>query len=220
MSVCLDRTSRRIIGVLLEKEATTPLGYPLSMNALLVGCCQKSNRNPVMDLQEFELEGALRSLQVEGWVVNVREAGSRVEKWRHKAEEKLDCSPAEASILCELMLRGPQQPGELRTRCKRLHGFADIASIMKSLDSLISSGLVVCIGKRPKERTERYDHCLYPADESRETPAAQSPQAEAPTSAPVDTPSPMSLADEVVERLERLEEQLQRLEARLDEITG
>lgn len=219
MSVYLDRTSRRIIGVLLEKEATTPQGYPLSMNALLNGCCQKSNRDPVMDLQEFELEGALRSLQVDGWVANVREAGSRVEKWRHKFEEKLDCLPEESAILCELMLRGAQQPGELRTRCNRLHGFADVAAIMDCLDRLIIRGLTQCIGKRPGERAERFDHCLYPQDELADSKEI-APSTIIPEMPPSHDAQLSHSTHDITDRLDRLEEQLQRLEMRLDELTG
>lgn len=189
------------------------------MNALLNGCCQKSNRDPVMDLQEFELEGALRSLQVDGWVANVREAGSRVEKWRHKCEEKFDCSPQETAILCELMLRGAQQPGELRTRCNRLHGSSDMAGIMDCLDSLIMRGLMQRIGKRPGERAERFDHCLYPQDELADSKgiAPSSIIAESPPSHDPQLPHP---AHDITDRLDRLEETLQRLETRLDELTG
>lgn len=215
VSLLLDRTSRRIIGVLLEKEATTPNGYPLSLNALLNGCCQKSNRDPVMDLQEFELEGALRSLQVNGWVANVREAGSRVEKWRHKAEEKLDTSPEETSVLCELLLRGAQQPGELRSRTNRLQGFSDMETLMGCVNGLIERGLVRRISRRAGERAERFDHCLYPEDEVADSPAADVFQTTEPTS-----PVPATSNTEWLDRIERLEEQVQHLQTRLDELCG
>ena len=108
MSMELDKTARRIIGVLIEKELSTPNLYPLTPNALRNGCNQKNNRDPVFQLQEFEIEGALRSLFVQEWVTNVSTANSRVLKWKHRADEKMALSKEELPIMAELLLRGAQ----------------------------------------------------------------------------------------------------------------
>lgn len=161
----LDRTSRRVIGVLVEKELTTPQQYPLSVNALVNGCNQRSNRDPVLHLQDFEVEGALRSLLLSGWVTEVR-GGSRVIKWKHRADEKLGATPDELTVMTELFLRGPQQPGELRTRVNRMHPCASVADVEDTLRRLSERGLVRQLVKKVGERIPRWDHLLYPESEA------------------------------------------------------
>src|SRR5262249_43624568 len=131
----LDRTEQRIVGVLIEKERTVPDTYPLSENALVDGCNQKNNRDPVLELQSFQVAGALMSLQEKGWVARV-DGRPRVTKSNHRVVERLGLGDAEISILAELLLRGPQAPGALKPRVARM-GFvgepAQIESVLQKL---------------------------------------------------------------------------------------
>jgi uncharacterized protein len=131
----LDALEARVLGVLIEKELTTPEQYPLSMNALVVGCSQKSNRHPLMEVGESETLSACERLRLMQLVGLVKEAGARVERWRHNARETLDLLTPELAVLAELLMRGAQQPGELRTRASRM---APIESLEK-LDEILAA---------------------------------------------------------------------------------
>lgn len=232
----LDRTSRRIIGVLVEKELTTPQQYPLSLNALQSGCNQRSNRDPVMHVQDFELDGALRSLMIAGWVTEVRGAGSRVVKWKHRADEKLAAEPHEMAVLAELFLRGPQQPGELRTRVNRMVPCASVAEVEETLRGLADRGLVVHLARKVGERIARWDHVLYPDSEATHDEAGFSVQQTSvhavagPLGETQDLPTPPSATpiqqtevptnddDAIIEKVRRLEEEVAELRERLDRL--
>src|SRR5580658_8282903 len=123
MDFSLDADEVRVLGALLEKEVTTPEYYPLSLNALLNACNQKSNRDPVVHFDEETVERVLYTLRDKGLLLNITGAGSRVPKYGHRLSEKLNLGRRELAILCELMLRGPQTLGELRTRTERMHHF-------------------------------------------------------------------------------------------------
>jgi uncharacterized protein YceH (UPF0502 family) len=136
----LDSPERRVLGVLVEKAKTTPDIYPLSLNALVAGCNQKSNRDPVMNLTEDYAEEALRGAQAKGLAVKI--TGGRVERWRHALYEALKVDKVELAILGELLLRGPQTEGELRTRASRMEPIADLDSLRAVLCALAARGLV------------------------------------------------------------------------------
>jgi len=158
MDVTLDAEETRVLGSLLEKEITTPEYYPLSLNALLNACNQKSNRDPVMHLDEDTLERALYTLRDKGLLVSITGAGSRVPKYGHRISEKFNLGRRELAILCELMLRGPQTLGELRTRAERMHPFGDLAEVESVIDRM--GELVTKLPRRPGEKEARYAHLL------------------------------------------------------------
>jgi uncharacterized protein YceH (UPF0502 family) len=158
MDLTLDADEVRVLGSLLEKEITTPEYYPLSLHALLNACNQKSNRDPVVHLDEDALERALYTLRDKGLLLNITGASSRVPKYGHRISEKLNLGRRELAILCELMLRGPQTLGELRTRAERMHPFGDLAEVETVLDRLPE--LVTKLPRRPGEKEARYAHLL------------------------------------------------------------
>ncbi len=174
MKVELTPEEARVIGALLEKEITTPDQYPLSLNALTSACNQKSNRDPVMNLAERDVQRLLDALSKRALVVDRSGFGSRVPKYRH-----LFCntefgsrkfSAGEVAVLCELLLRGPQTPGELRTHGARLHPFTDVEeveAILKALAKREDGPCVVRLARVPGQREARYAHLF-----SGEPPAA------------------------------------------------
>jgi len=160
----LDVQERRVLGVLVEKAKTTPDSYPMSLNALVAGCNQKSNREPVMDLEDVDVEDTLSRLQKKGLVVRVTQSGSRVDKWKHLLYDAWHLDRVDLAILAELLLRGPQTEGELRTRASRMEPFADLDALRKALDPLSRRGLVVYLtplGRRGTTLT----HGFHAADE-------------------------------------------------------
>ena len=174
MDLTLDADEIRILGSLLEKEITTPEYYPLSLNGLLNACNQKSNRDPIVHLDEDMLERALYSLRDKGLLVSITGAGSRVPKYGHRISERFNLGRRELAILCELMLRGPQTLGELRTRAERMHAFADLAEVESVLDRMAE--LVTKLPRRPGEKEARYAQLL-----SGEPPVSAPPPASAAT---------------------------------------
>lgn len=158
MDVTLDADEVRVLGSLLEKEITTPEYYPLSLNALVNACNQKSNRDPVVHFDEDTVESSLETLRKKGLSLNITGAGSRVPKYGHRLSEKLNLGRRELAILCELMLRGPQTLGELRTRAERMHRFDDTAEVESILDRMPE--LFTKLPRRPGEKEARYMHLL------------------------------------------------------------
>ncbi|HME10610.1 MAG TPA: YceH family protein [Bryobacteraceae bacterium] len=170
MDLHLEPAEARVIGALIEKEITTPEYYPLSLNALVNACNQKSNRDPVVDYDEELVDSVLESLRHKGLLTTVTGAGSRVPKYGHRLTDQLNLGRREIAILCELMLRGPQTSGELRNRTERMHRFDDIAEIESVLDRM--QELVMKLPRRPGEKEGRYAHLLSgePALEAAEEP--------------------------------------------------
>jgi uncharacterized protein YceH (UPF0502 family) len=158
MDLVLDAGEVRVLGSLLEKEITTPEYYPLSLNALLNACNQKSNRDPAVHFEEEDVERALYTLRDKGLLLNITGAGSRVPKYGHRLSEKLNLGRRELAVLCELMLRGAQTLGELRTRAERMHAFDDLAEVESVLDRMPE--LVTKLPRRPGEKEARYAHLL------------------------------------------------------------
>lgn len=157
MDNILDDIEARVLGSLIEKELTTPEYYPLSLNSLTNACNQKSNRDPVMVLTEEEVVRALDSLRFKQFVV-LSADGGRVPKYRHLLSEKLGLMPIELAIICELLVRGPQTVGELRTRGERMHPFGDLASAEEVLMELTNreKPLVVLMARQPGRKEGRY----------------------------------------------------------------
>jgi hypothetical protein len=180
MDLTLDAEEIRVLGSLLEKEITTPEYYPLSLNGLLNACNQKSNRNPVVHLDEQALDRALYTLRDKGLLVSITGAGSRVPKYGHRISEKFNLGRRELAVLCELLLRGPQTLGELRTRAERMHPFGDLAEVESVLDRMPE--LVTKLPRRPGEKEARYAHLLSgeaPISAGPPVSAASPPAAEA-----------------------------------------
>jgi uncharacterized protein YceH (UPF0502 family) len=134
----LHPTEVRVLGALLEKDQTTPEYYPLTVNALVNACNQKSSREPVVNYSEEIVTEAVASLQYKGLALRISGAGHRVEKYAHRLGEKLNLGRREMALLCVLMLRGPQTVGELRGRTERMHDFADLEEVERVLESLQS----------------------------------------------------------------------------------
>ena len=157
MDIILNDIEVRVLGSLIEKELTTPENYPLSLNSLTNACNQKSNRDPVMALTEENVVRALDSLRFKQLVV-LSADGGRVSKYRHLLAEKLGLMPAELAILCELLVRGPQTHGELRTRGERMYPFGDLAAVEEVLQELIvrETPLITLLARQPGRKEGRY----------------------------------------------------------------
>ena len=160
--IVLNAAQARVLGALMEKEATTPDYYPLSLNALANACNQRSNREPVMDLTEDEVRDALAGLQQHRLAGPARGADSRVTKYEHWLGEAFNFSRAETALLCVLLLRGPQTPGELRGRTERIHKFVEIGDVLGGLQRLMerTPALVAVLARQPGTKESRYAHLL------------------------------------------------------------
>jgi len=205
MDIMLDDAEVRILGCLIEKELTTPEYYPLSLNSLTNACNQKSNRSPVVSFDEADVAQGLESLQAKSLARKTLTAGSRVTKYLHTILDRFDLSRQEIGILCELMLRGPQTMGELRTHAERMSPFESLEEVEKKLQALMDYDPVLVI-KLPREagRKEcRHMHLFssIPAHDSSEVSTEQAP--------PQLT---------VQERLNWLEEENSRLRSELEEL--
>ena len=158
----LSPAQARVLGALIEKEVTTPDYYPLSLNALVNACNQLSNREPVMRLDEEEVRLALRRLEDLGLAGRARSADGRVTKYEHWLGEAFNFTRAEAALICVLLLRGAQTPGELRGRTERLHHFEEIADVLAGLQKLAEREpvLVTMLARQPGTKESRYAHLL------------------------------------------------------------
>ena len=156
----LSEIETRVLGSLVEKELTTPEYYPLSLNALVNACNQKSNRDPVMSLDEEAVREALRTLDKNGLAGPADNMVSRVSKYEHRLQEAYNFTRHEIAILAELLLRGPQTPGELRSRADRMHKFDDLGIVQTTLQRLIKRepALVTVLPRQPGTKEARYAH--------------------------------------------------------------
>lgn len=154
----LDAVERRVLGCLVEKELSTPDAYPLTGNALLAACNQSTNRDPVMALGADELEEALKRLMAD--LLVWRERGARVLRWKHLVDEKLRLDVACKAVLAELLLRGPQTPGELRGRSVRMHSFGGLGEVEGVLTELAARSLVAELPRAPGQKERRWRHLL------------------------------------------------------------
>jgi uncharacterized protein len=146
----------RVLGCLLEKQRTTPEAYPLSLNALRLACNQSTNRDPVVEYDEATIRDALHRLSRRRWARLASGQGSRAPKYRHLLDEALPLPADETALLCVLMLRGAQTPGELKQRSDRLHPMADLGAVHAALERLIDRELVARLPRRPGQKEERY----------------------------------------------------------------
>jgi uncharacterized protein YceH (UPF0502 family) len=225
----LDATQRRVLGVLIEKAKTTPAGYPMTVNAIVTGSNQKNNRAPLMNLESFDVEKALGELVALGAASEIDWMG-RVAKYKHRAYEWLGVSKLEAALMAELLLRGDQALGELRSRADRMEPIADLAALKPVVDALVQRGLLVAL--TPPGRGQVVTHRLYMPREFAELEAryagrepgepvsrgdempARSPSPPAPAGA---TGVPGALALLFAE-IEKLRAEVQNLEQRVREL--
>jgi uncharacterized protein len=166
----------RVLGALLEKEVTTPEYYPLSLNALVNACNQKSNRDPVVSYDEEIVEQALEGLRAKGLAVRITGHDSRVPKHGQRFTEALNLGRREAALLCVLMLRGPQTVGELRGRAERLYAFEDLEGVETTLQHLVEQGMAKKLPRQAGSREPRYAHLLSGDVEVAEEAAAPAPE--------------------------------------------
>jgi uncharacterized protein len=205
-----DAVEIRVLGCLLEKQRTTPDAYPLSLNALRLACNQSTNRDPVVDYDEPTIRDALARLRRRGWTRLASGAGSRAAKYRHLLDEAIGLGRDEQAVLCVLMLRGPQTPGELKGRTERMHAFTDLAGIEDVLDRLGDRGLVARLGRRPGQKEDRFAQRLG-GDESEaaEVSVAAPPAGEPPVG-----------DDDLAARVQRLERAVDELRAEVQALRG
>lgn len=177
--ITLSAEQCRIIGVMLEKETTTPEQYPLSLNGITTGCNQKSNREPVMSLSESDVQNVVDELVQMNQLMVDQKASTRVNKYFHRFCDtefgNLKFTPQQRAVICVLFLRGPQTPGELRTRTNRLADFADVSEVentLNQLQDLNGQTLVRKLEREPGKRESRYVHLLSDVDDSSFSQAA------------------------------------------------
>ena len=179
----LTAAEARVLGALTEKEATTPEYYPLSLNALVNACNQRSNREPVMNLDEDDVRQALHSLEDKSLAGRARSAEGRVTKYEHWLGEAFNFTRAEQALICVLLLRGPQTPGELRGRTERIHQFDEIADVLAGLQKLMEREppLAAILPRQPGTKESRYAHLFSVPVELPFSPQGDSPADPAPT---------------------------------------
>lgn len=209
----LDPDELRVLGSLMEKSKTTPDQYPLSVNAVMNACNQKSARDPVMDLTPGDVRAALGRLTRRGLVRMAGGYGGRVSKYEHRlgpsGTAQLQLTPEQYALLCVLLLRGPQTPGELRSRSQRLAEFADTAAVEATLEEMENhpaGPLVTRMPREPGRRESRYQHLLGSEEPDRDLEAMPRPAAERPRE------------DSVEARVATLEREVEALKARLDRL--
>ena len=215
--IILTAAEARVVGALIEKEVTTPDYYPMSMNALINACNQRSNREPVTDLDEDAVRQALHGLEDLRIAGRARGADGRVAKYEHWLGEVFNFSRAETALICVLLLRGPQTPGELRGRTERLHRFDEITDVLAGLQKLMDRepSLVAVLPRQPGTKESRYVHLL---SGSQEALRAAVPEAWSPRE------SSSEEGDERVVRLEaavaELRQEVVILRKRIDDLFG
>jgi uncharacterized protein YceH (UPF0502 family) len=204
MDMLLTDVETRVLGSLVEKELTTPEYYPLSLNALVNACNQKSNRDPVMNLDEAAVREALRALDKKGLAGAADNMVSRVTKYEHRLQEAYNFTRHEIAILSELLLRGPQTPGELRSRADRMHQFDDLGIVQSTLQRLMKREppLVKVLPRQPGTKEARYAHLL-----SGDLEVSPDPAAGAAASSTISS-----------DRIARLEDQVETLQAEIADL--
>jgi hypothetical protein len=215
MEIKLDAIETRIIGVLIEKQMATPDYYPLTLNALVNACNQTTNREPVMDLAESDVEDALTRLRSQRLVWQVKAQGSRALKYEHNMKDVADFSDRELGILGVLLLRGSQTAGELRSRTTRLAEFHGLAAVEHTLHKLIDhekGPFVQRIDRRPGQKEDRYRHLFGAAPEASDD--RDIPETE-PRSLPVR--SELGTLDDLEKKVDDLHQELEDLKAQFEE---
>jgi uncharacterized protein YceH (UPF0502 family) len=217
----LSSAETRVLGCLLEKQRTTPDVYPLSLNALRLACNQSTNRDPVVEYDDAVIRDALHRLERRGYTRLASGAGSRTAKYRHLLADALPMSSDEQAVMCVLMLRGPQTPGELKQRTERMHAFAELADVHATLARLIERELVARLERRPGHKEERYAQLLQGEDDAPglayEPTAAAPPRSFAPASEAPAASNGVSIqethaSEDTRRELEQLRERVSQLE--------
>ncbi|MEM9596087.1 MAG: YceH family protein [Acidobacteriota bacterium] len=214
----LDAYERRVLGALMEKEQTTPDQYPLTVNALIAACNQKTNRDPVTKLTETEVVEALDRLRLD--VLTWRVEGARVERWEHRLERRWHLTPARKALMTLLLLRGPQTVGELKTRTERMHPFPSVAAVEETLKGMTGGldALVRELPRQPGKRENRWTHIMASEDPGAEELVAAAPVA--PAAAPPPTASAAPRGPSAMDRLEALEAELGTVRGEVEELRG
>lgn len=213
----LEPLERRVLGVLVEKAKTVPDSYPMTLNGIVAGCNQKSNREPKMDVDENQVENAIESLRRDGAMVEIH-GGGRVPKFKHFAYEWLGVDKLELAVMTELLLRGEQTLGDLRARASRMEAIPDLGSLQTIVRRLVDRGLMQEL--TPPGRGQLVSHNLYPESErNRLLARARSGElgggdSETTSSTPSSSASSPSLVQELVETVRRLEARVAELERR------
>jgi hypothetical protein len=219
--VDLTAAEIRVLGCLLEKQRTTPEAYPLSLNALRLACNQSTNRDPVVDYDEATIRDALHRLSRRRWTRLASGPGSRAPKYRHLLDEALGLPQDEVAVLCVLMLRGAQTPGELKQRTERLHPLVDLGAVQATLERLIDRELAVRLERRPGQKEERYAQLLgEDAPEPTAAPVAAAASIDAAASPASAAPFAEAAASPARDdpRIDRLEAELAALRGEVGEL--
>jgi uncharacterized protein len=205
----LSASETRVLGCMLEKQLTTPDIYPLTLNSLRLACNQSTNRDPVVDYDDAILRDSLHHLERRGFTRLASGRGSRAPKYRHLLAEALPMAGDEQAVVCVLMLRGPQTPGELKQRAERMHPFAELSAVHETLSRLIERGLVACLERRPGQKEDRYTQLLQDQEAQADSSGASvaprpvAPSSEVSSSRPYAGAQPIDGLEERVSRLER-----------------
>ncbi len=206
-----DDVEIRVLGCLVEKQRTTPDQYPLSLNSLRLACNQATNRDPVVDYDEGTVRAGVDRLSRRGWVRLASGPGSRVAKYRHLLDEQLGRVPSQIALLAVLLLRGPQTPGELKSRVERLYPYGSIEDVEQALDALAAAELVEQLPRRPGQSQTRWRHLLGGGNGGGEQPA-EPPEPQRSTNV-----ESVGSTQTLEQRVARLEEQVAELQRALAE---
>lgn len=213
----LDPIEARILGCLIEKQHTTPAGYPLTLNALRLACNQSTNRDPVVDYDEELIFDTIQKLHRKELTRPAGGHSSRAAKYRHLVADRLAIDDAGEALLAVLLLRGAQTPGELKTRTERLHAFEDLAALERALGTLVEAGYVERLERRPGEKQTRFRELLTADDEAEAAHSAEPVAAHSAASGDELPPTPTESAstDSLEQRVARLEAEIAELRAKL-----
>ena len=211
-AVPISANARRVLGVMIEKAKTVPDSYPLTLSSLVSGCNQKSNRDPKTDLDDEDVLLVLDELRALGAAIEVQGSG-RATKYRHDAYDWLGVESPGISIMAELLLRGPQTVGEIRTRASRMYAFENLDAVKTTLDELVKQGLVEAV--TPAGRGQIFAHSLYPPQEKQYLEAKVAKRAPVSTAAPKES---QTKVDKLLARLDTVNERIDELEQRIKEL--
>jgi uncharacterized protein YceH (UPF0502 family) len=207
-----DAVEIRVVACLVEKQRTTPDGYPLTLNSLRLACNQSTNRDPVVDYDEATVRSALDRLGRRKWTTLASWSTARSVKYKHLLDQALGLDDAQLALLTVMMLRGPQTAGELRQRSERIHRFDSGEEVEETLERLAERELAVALPRRPGERGQRYAHRLSEA-RAEAPPASEAPPAPAPPADPLP-----AAGDGLAGRVERLEAEVAALRELVDSL--
>lgn len=218
VGIALNEIERRVLGALMEKSMASPEYYPMTENALVAACNQKQNREPVMELDGDAVWAALESLRERGLVgVVLPGPGARTKRYKHEVDAKFGWHKRERAVMTELLLRGPQTPGELRSRCSRMAPFDDLEAVTLVLDNLAQADppMVTALPREPGRSAVRYAHQLYPEGELPAGPAPRTPIASTGCAAAENSAGDGAEAARLAAEVARLRDAVEALTARL-----